>query len=122
MLKGKLMYNCFAVRPNEDVVGNATEENDRNAGTSNPSGSALYQIASYVAHSCEPSASVDFPEGNDRIAVRAVKDIATGEAVTLPYANVVDVESTEERREKLAKGFRFKCECPKCGSMDDVDE
>jgi len=122
MLKGKMMYNCFAVRPNEDVVGNGTDENDRNAGTSTPSGSGLYQIASYAAHSCDPSASVDYPEGNHRIAVRAAKDIAEGEAVSLPYADVAGIDSAQERRETLAKGFRFKCECAKCGSMDDVDE
>jgi hypothetical protein len=74
-------------------------------------GAGLYSLQSSFNHSCRPSAAVVHLNQTHEIAVRALRDIAEGEEVTISYlpSNL----PLAERRQKLASYF-FQCECERC--------
>lgn len=83
-------------------------------------GAGLFHISSYLAHSCAPNARISFTDSNEA-TLTTLSPIKKGEEITVAYAPIDGME-TEERRKVLASGWRFKCECSKCGSLDAVDE
>ncbi|KAG0173416.1 hypothetical protein DFQ28_001591 [Apophysomyces sp. BC1034] len=88
MLKGKLLYNAYAVKPTEDVEAVETDElmretkdNDR------PSiGAALYKISTYIGQSEDAYNTQMIFRDNHEVAVIATKDIKEGEELTASYA------------------------------------
>ncbi len=118
-----MLYNGIAVQTVEPPFAPSSTEVVRLASaTPTPVGAALYLIASYLAHSCEPSARIEFRGGNNTLTLVASKPIKKGEDVTISYVPVTAEESTEERQAKIAKAYRFRCECTKCGAADGIDE
>jgi import receptor subunit TOM20 len=123
MIKGKMLYNGIAVQTVEPPFAPSSTETVRLASSSpTPVGAGLYFVASYASHSCEPSARIEFREGNNTLSLVASKAIKAGEDVTVAYVPVMEEESREERQARLAKGYRFKCECTKCGAADGIDD
>ncbi|KAF2757368.1 SET domain-containing protein [Pseudovirgaria hyperparasitica] len=70
----------------------------------------VWPQASYANHACAPNATVSFV-GN-AIMLRAIRDIAPGEQITISYC-VLDPD-VSVRRERLAKTWGFKCICELC--------
>jgi len=77
--------------------------------------------AAFINHSCTPNAVVVFPEGGEGagstagkewVKVIAIKPIEPGEEILTSY---IDVAGTrQERRNELAKRYKFVCDCPAC--------
>lgn len=72
----------------------------------------LYKTASYFNHSCTPSADY-FINENGTISITALRDIQTGEEITISYIDGVC------SKEEVMKRFGFKCKCPLCAERKD---
>ena len=74
-------------------------------------GTALFALASFANHDCDPAADVVVAPGG-ALALRARRDISAGEDVTITYLDsslgVVD------RRKRLLAGYGFPCSCAMC--------
>jgi mitochondrial import receptor subunit TOM20 len=75
---------------------------------------ALWQLQ----HSCDPSVRPSFPEGTNELHLVAAKPIKKGDELTMAYVDVKPAEDVVEarrlRRQEIARGWRFACECTKC--------
>lgn len=67
-----------------------------------------------INHSCDPNAHYVFKRG--AMEYRALKDIASGEEVTVSYVDVI--EGTGKRRAILLQSKHFICHCDRCDSFD----
>ncbi|KAB5596319.1 MAS20 domain-containing protein [Ceratobasidium theobromae] len=134
LLKGKMAYNAIGVtfsggrddksaptvRP-EDVEHTRTPY-----GTSRQTGSAFYRVSSYLSHSCAPNVRPDFPAGTSELHLVASEDIPAGTELTMAYVDVrqgpseTRLEARRRRRQELARGWRFACECARC--LKEVEE
>ncbi|KAF8314782.1 MAS20-domain-containing protein [Clavulina sp. PMI_390] len=136
-LKGKVMFNAIGVaysggRLNKPKTGARFEAWDLTRtpyGTSRQTGSAFYRVSSYplilsfscqLAHSCAPSTRPSFPKGTSELHLVASQDIKAGDELTMSYVRSTPVEgetpadNRRTRRQELARGWRFVCECTKC--------
>ncbi|KAI8376116.1 uncharacterized protein BYT42DRAFT_546835 [Radiomyces spectabilis] len=88
MLKGKLLFNAYAVESAEDetVEVETSEEHMRATPSDKKSvGAALYKISTYLGQSEEnPTVKLSF-DGNNQVTVTALKDIKNGEELTAAY-------------------------------------
>lgn len=73
--------------------------------------SAVYLQTSRMNHSCQPNCAA-VANGDDNV-VRALKDIAAGDELTIDYGQLGDW-LLFERREQLMDYWEFFCECEKC--------
>lgn len=81
-------------------------------------GLCMYDITSYMSHSCGASAVWHFGE-NDAFCLRARVAIRPGDEVCISYLSDEELfRSTPFRREKTA-GWLFECQCTRC--QDCVD-
>ncbi|KAJ1649747.1 mitochondrial import receptor subunit tom20 [Dispira simplex] len=118
-LKGKMLYNAIGVRAHTDddtapsMGASPASEYVRAAGTTDLVGAGIYLVSSYIAHSCEPNVVPTFPEGNNRLSLKATRPIKKGEQITMAYVNVGD-RPTEVRQQELYQKYRFTCTCPRC--------
>lgn len=75
---------------------------------------------SQIVHSCSPSARPSFSSGTSELSLIATKQLKKGDEITMSYVDVSQHpnESPEQarrrRRQELARGWRFKCECERC--------
>ena len=75
---------------------------------------------SQIAHSCSPSAEPSFRSGNYELSLVASKPIKKGEQITMSYVDVsqhtdeTPEDARRRRRQELARGWKFKCECERC--------
>ena len=76
-----------------------------------PGGTAIYALASLANHNCEPSADVVLAPGG-ALALRARRDMAAGEAVTITYLDSSLPFAFRSRRLEL--GYGFVCKCERC--------
>lgn len=82
----------------------------------------LFVNAALLNHSCAPNAVKETfdKEGDVRVEVRAIKDIAKGEEITVFYNNYKDYSykvmgsTTQERKIAIKKNFDFDCKCCVC--------
>mmetsp|Transcript_10770 Transcript_10770/g.33908 ORF Transcript_10770/g.33908 Transcript_10770/m.33908 type:complete len:227 (+) Transcript_10770:561-1241(+) len=82
---------------------------------------ALFRTISRLNHSCQPTATVRWETaGSDggasgRVVVRAARDLAPGEALTINYG-LPDIESwpVSKRRASMFRLKGFMCQCAKC--------
>ncbi|KAI0353457.1 MAS20-domain-containing protein [Trametes cingulata] len=128
ILVGKMAYNAIGVCPgggrdDRPVSSDRPEELERTRtpyGTARQLGSGLYLTSSYLAHSCDPNTRPSFEAGANELHLIANKPIKKGDELTMAW---VDVSARPDesagmarrrRRIELARGWRFKCECPKC--------
>eukprot|EP00927_Polykrikos_kofoidii_P002995 TRINITY_DN11190_c0_g2_i1.p1 TRINITY_DN11190_c0_g2~~TRINITY_DN11190_c0_g2_i1.p1 ORF type:complete len:570 (-),score=68.23 TRINITY_DN11190_c0_g2_i1:438-2147(-) len=81
--------------------------------------SALYPIASKVAHSCEPNAMYDIVPGG-ALMLRAIRDIPVGAVLTISYLPdaVTLLVPTVCRQSVLRTQKEFMCQCKRCLSPD----
>ena len=88
----------------------------------------IYLKWSFINHSCSPNATddmtTDYNETKE-MEVRAIKDIAKGEEITIFYftSSIEGLDMKKELRSKIKKGFGFDCLCAVCsGEKPDQDE
>ncbi|CAE6443228.1 unnamed protein product [Rhizoctonia solani] len=134
LLKGKLAYNVIGVafgsgRDDKPPVTVRPEDIERTRtphGTSRQTGSAFYRVSSYLAHSCTPNVAPSFHTGTSDLHLVANEDIPEGTELTMAYVDVnqgpteTRLEARRRRRQELARGWRFACECPRC--LKEVEE
>ncbi|KAG8761436.1 hypothetical protein FRC14_003849 [Serendipita sp. 396] len=125
LLKGKLAYNCYGVtyglgRTDKPYSEGAFERTRASHGPIHQIGSAFFRVASYINHSCLPSARAEF-EGTSEIHIVAINDIKAGDEITVSYVDTKrrskDKNATDarkHRRQELARGWGFACDCVKC--------
>lgn len=71
---------------------------------------ALYDLASYINHSCLPNSYKVFI--GDILLLRAIRPIKAGEELTLSYVNLQE----QKRRQYLKKTWGIDCRCPLCAA------
>lgn len=82
-------------------------------------GSALFYLASKVAHSCEPNLMYTSKRVKNSMSYFALKDIKAGDMLTFNYILESDtVRPTPGRRLKLRESKDFNCCCSKCTGPD----
>ncbi|XP_064455826.1 histone-lysine N-trimethyltransferase SMYD5-like [Ornithodoros turicata] len=87
----------------------------------NNEGSGLYSLQSLCSHSCSPNAESAFPHNNHILAMTAVKEIASGEEITVSYLDECSLNrSRHTRRKLLMENFFLSCECQRC--REEVDQ
>ncbi|EJU06132.1 hypothetical protein DACRYDRAFT_103080 [Dacryopinax primogenitus] len=126
-MKGRIAYNSIGVAfdggrdDRADPKGRVeTWEWSRTpVGTERQIGSALYRVSSYLTHSCSPSVRLCF-KGTNELHLIANRAISKGEHLTMSYTSIEakNGEAPEvarrQRRIRLARGWRFACECEAC--------
>ncbi|XP_038617029.1 histone-lysine N-methyltransferase SMYD3 isoform X1 [Tachyglossus aculeatus] len=81
-------------------------------------GVGLYPSMSLLNHSCDPNCVIVF-EGTS-LFLRAVREIQTGEELTICYLDVL--LPSQERQKQLKEQYCFACDCIRCKTQDkDVD-
>ncbi|KEP55343.1 hypothetical protein V565_005710 [Rhizoctonia solani 123E] len=134
LLKGKMAYNAIGVafgsgRDDKPPVTVRPEDIERTRtphGTSRQTGSAFYRVSSYLAHSCAPNVAPSFHTGTSDLHLVANEDISAGTELTMAYVDVnqgpseTRLEARRRRRQELARGWRFACECSRC--LKEVEE
>lgn len=84
-----------------------------------PPGYATYFFPSFMSHSCFPSAFWHYGD-NDAYVLRARRDIAVGDEVTVSYLDEYAMLSHRaERRWDLWETKQFWCACERCDSKVD---
>ncbi|KAI9137964.1 MAS20 protein import receptor-domain-containing protein [Paraphysoderma sedebokerense] len=121
LLKGKFLYNQYAI---STAVESSSLDIKQSAETTRfstptPTGAGLYPVSSYLGHSSEPSAEVDFPEGTSKMSIKAKTPIKKGDVVTVSYVNPEKTPS--ERKDLLSKGWRFQDEELATESLQEVE-
>lgn len=87
-------------------------------------GVGLYKLQSKLNHSCLPNAEIRFDNGDNVLAVRALKDINEGEEICISYISCCKLDKSRHSRQKyLMEQYLFVCDCLKCEAQaDDPDE
>ncbi|KAF8528939.1 MAS20-domain-containing protein [Hysterangium stoloniferum] len=126
IFKGKILYNAIGVcfgEGRDKPSSNTKSEDERTRtmyGTDRQTGSGLYLVSSYLAHSCSPSARPSFPEGTSTLHLIANHALKKGDELTIAYVDILqrEGETTQEahlrRRRELAHSWRFACTCRRC--------
>ncbi|KAF9651125.1 hypothetical protein BDM02DRAFT_3111157 [Thelephora ganbajun] len=129
ILKGKMRYNSIGVsfnggRDGKPVSTDRPEDIERTRtphGTSRQIGTAFYYVSSYLGHSCDPNVRPSFDEtGTSELSLIALRDLKKGDELTMAYVDVAQLpdesvtEARRRRRQELARGWKFACECSKC--------
>ncbi|KAI9223194.1 hypothetical protein BC828DRAFT_403370 [Blastocladiella britannica] len=125
MLKGKLLYNQYAVvasrtpaTPAQDL---GTMRYHGDAAEVTIGGSGIYPVASYLGHQCEPNTRIEPVGAGAAGAVRVVaaKPVAKGDVLSVAY---IDTAAPVADRAVALKKWRFTCPCSKCtGEQLEVD-
>ncbi|KAJ8087027.1 mitochondrial import receptor subunit tom20 [Marasmius tenuissimus] len=127
-LLGKMAYNAYGVsfglgrddRPTSSERPEDQEKTRTPNGTSRQIGSAIYTVASYLSHSCEPNARPSFDAGTSELHLVANRDISKGEEINVSFVDCsqhegeTTTDARRRRRMELARGWRFACACNKC--------
>jgi len=129
VLKGKIRYNSIGVsfnggRDDKPVSSDRPEDIERTRtplGTSRQIGTAFYYVSSYLGHSCDPNVRPSFDEtSTSELSLIALHDLKKGDELTMAYVDVTQrpgetvAEARRRRRQELARGWKFACECSKC--------
>ncbi|KAF8605323.1 MAS20-domain-containing protein [Ceratobasidium sp. AG-I] len=134
LLKGKMAYNAIGVsfsggRDDKPAVTVRPEDIERTRtpyGTSRQTGSAFYRVSSHLTHSCAPNTRPSFPNGIAELHLIANTSIPAGTELTMAFVDVqqgpaeTKLETRRRRRQEIARGWRFACECERC--LKEVEE
>ncbi|KAI0796857.1 hypothetical protein C8Q75DRAFT_214382 [Abortiporus biennis] len=126
--QGQIAYNAYGIfygegRTDKPASTERPEDQGRTRtpyGTSRQVGTGLYLVSSYIQHSCDPSARPEFKDGNSELYLIATRSLKKGDELTVSYvdSSVHPDETPDQarrrRRIEIARGWRFKCECPRC--------
>ena len=80
---------------------------------------ACYAAACRFNHSCTPNAHIAWNGGLRKQTIHVLRDIATGEELSVSYLAELATPSADRRR-KLRECFGFECECAACARVDDA--
>jgi hypothetical protein len=73
------------------------------------------RVSSVASRSCEPNCDFHHePRNAGALCVRALRDVAAGEVLTIAYCNLF----TARRRVHLRSTYFFTCRCGRCASGD----
>jgi len=112
ILRGKFLYNAIAITTQTPPKTPAkTVESFKKSDQFHPIGVGLYQISSYLSHSCDPN--VKFTFNGNRISLVALKDLKAGEELLVSFVDYKGV-GVKARRRVLKEKYRFHCKCSKC--------
>ncbi|KAL0950169.1 hypothetical protein HGRIS_010162 [Hohenbuehelia grisea] len=125
---GKMRYNSFGVcfgggRDDRPIFDERPEDRERTRtpyGTARQIGSGIYNLSSYLSHSCVPNTRPSFSNGTAELHLIATKAIKKGDQLTVSYVDVTQHEGEDlaecyrRRRREIARGWRFACTCPRC--------
>lgn len=81
---------------------------------------SIYPSLNQLSHSCAPTVRPSFPKGTSELHLVANRDIKAGEELTMSYVRAtptegeIPLDNRKMRRQELARGWRFACECTKC--------
>ncbi|KAI9278673.1 hypothetical protein BDA99DRAFT_492839 [Phascolomyces articulosus] len=89
MLKGKMVFNAYAVNISEDVYVPESNEQIRKTSSDKKSvGAALYKISTYIGQSeAEPNVKLTFDDSHD-ISIVALKDISKDTELFASYPSL----------------------------------
>jgi hypothetical protein len=76
----------------------------------------LYKDISRVNHSCRPNAAVSWNLKEQKVFLRAIRQIAAGNEITILYLPSEDISLLDfnRRRQELLREYNFTCACPDC--------
>ena len=119
-ITSRLHLNSFRVEIPVDAAASTTDFKDvLSAGLDaitqgTASGSAVYKYVSLLNHSCAPNCHTHWENGDSSLTIRALREIAPGEELTITY---VDADSPRDaRRARLANSYAFDCACSRCAA------
>ena len=76
-----------------------------------------------LGHSCDPTVRPSFDEtGTSELSLIALRDLKKGDELTMAYVDVTQcpgesvIDARRRRRQELARGWKFACECSKCAA------
>lgn len=79
---------------------------------SNARSGGLFLEASRINHSCKHNAQNTWNEGIGRLTIHALRDIETGQEITISY--LASHSGYVERQRFLKEVFKFECKCELC--------
>ncbi|KAL1838807.1 hypothetical protein VTJ49DRAFT_2200 [Mycothermus thermophilus] len=94
-----------------DKIENILRTNAFNAKLGGAPHIALYPLVSRINHACKANAYTRFMPETLQVSIRAARDIAAGEEITISYIPVG--APTSERAKKLST-WGFSCQCSLC--------
>jgi hypothetical protein len=109
-MKATLARHCLAIAPSEDAILSRIE--CRQVDGTIPTLS-FYHIAAHLTHSCDPNVVI-FGDSPRHIRIAALKNISSGDKLTLSYLPFISGTSTVERQLHLMRLFGLHCRCPLC--------
>ncbi|KAI9592249.1 MAS20 protein import receptor-domain-containing protein [Syncephalis fuscata] len=118
-LKGRMLYNTYAIGTNSDVDGikiPTFKEKARIDDQLTRVGSGLYLFSSHLTHSCEPNCAIRFVNGKNgnELSLVALQPITEGEQLNITYVPAGEDNHYSERQKTLAEQWRFQCSCARC--------
>ncbi|TPX33983.1 hypothetical protein SmJEL517_g03204 [Synchytrium microbalum] len=114
MLKGRFIYNAIGISfPTTNTVLPASSDNVRSSTSDPASGSGVYQVSSYISHSCSPNSTIRFT-GDSQLELVADSDLNDGDEIFVSW--IAKGKDGRSRREELHAKYRFRCQCPTCAS------
>ncbi|RWS22690.1 SET and MYND domain-containing protein 4-like protein [Leptotrombidium deliense] len=78
-------------------------------------GYGIYTLYNSLKHSCDPNAKITAFDGR-RLILRAVKDIAENEVITVSFGVTYKSHTSKERQKFLRENYFFDCNCFACNS------
>jgi hypothetical protein len=102
------LHNNFKGEPNP--FSNIVRSNGYPLGPSSDIG-GIFPLVSRINHSCRPNAQHAWNEKVKGMLVHVVREIPSGEEITLSYLNG---GPSTQRKQILSENFRFECSCELC--------
>lgn len=119
--------NTFELSGSENLEGSTTGKflNFSTAEDLEPSVSRIFKDASLFNHSCIPNAYFAWNpdiglDGEGRLTVHAVRDIAFGDEVVVNYRPDKSYEGRKVRMRELSRVYGFNCTCPACNTQSPI--
>lgn len=100
---GKLVINTFSISNND---------------MSETVGSGLYLSLSSIDHSCNPNCVVIF--NGIKASIKVINEFETIQKAFISYTEILSTKNT--RQKYLQKNYYFKCKCPRCEDLDEIDK
>uniref|UniRef100_A0AAG5D767 SET domain-containing protein n=1 Tax=Anopheles atroparvus TaxID=41427 RepID=A0AAG5D767_ANOAO len=107
-----LLHNLQIVNYSAHDVSEVQRKRPNESGTSVAIGAALYPMLALFNHSCDPGIVRYFT--GTTVHVRTIKNIAAGSIIAENYGPLYTKVPRTERRESLARNYRFDCCCQAC--------
>lgn len=87
--------------------------NSMPCGEDERNGGAIYSTISRINHSCKPNANHFWDASQNKELIHALRDIETGEEITIFYGHHLH-SNRKERQADLLQKFAFTCGCEVC--------